>query len=150
MKCILLIAIGVLMSSSGWAGGVWKGQNKLAIGGYDVVAYHTTNSATRGHKRFSLKHKGDMFYFSSAENRKLFKSNPNKFLPKYDGYCAFAVAKMNKKVPPNPETFKIYNGKLLLFYNDFWEGAPFNTIVPWNQNELAMYPMAEKNWKKLR
>lgn len=60
------------------------------------------------------------------------------YLPQYDGYCAFAVAKMNKKVAVNPETFRVDDGKLYLFYNDFWKGKPFNTIVPWLNNEAEM------------
>jgi len=71
-------------------------------------------------------------------------------LPQFDGFCAFAVAKMNKKVPVNPETFRIDDGKLYLFYNDFWEGKPFNTIVPWLGHEAEMEKMAVKNWKTLK
>ena len=150
MKHLSILFVGILLTTSSWAGGMWKGKNKLAIGGYDVVSYHTTNAATKGMKAYSLKHQGDTYYFASAANKKAFRASPKKYLPKYSGYCAFAVAKMNKKVPPNPETFKIHNGELLLFYNDFWEGTPFNTIVPWNQNEVAMSKMAEKNWKKMK
>ena len=57
---------------------------------------------------------------------------------------------MNKKVPANPETFRIDDGKLYLFYNDFWEGKPFNTIVPWINNETEMEKMAINNWKTLK
>jgi len=150
MKKFFLTIMGLIaVTTSSFAGSIWKGDNKIALGGYDVVAYHTSHAAMRGGKAFSYEYKGDTFYFSSSENKKLFEKNPLKYLPKYDGYCAFAVAKMNKKVPPSPETFKIHNGQLLLFFNDFWEGAPLNTIVPWNQEEEALYSLAEKNWEKL-
>lgn len=125
-------------------------QNKLANQGYDVVNYFTTNTAERGSIDYSTSHEDATYYFVNAENLKAFKANPNKHLPQYDGFCAFAVAKMNKKVPVNPETFRIDDGKLYLFYNDFWEGKPFNTIVPWINNESEMEKMAESNWKSLK
>lgn len=124
-------------------------ENNLANKGYDVVNYFTMNSAQQGSIEFSTVNNGATYYFKNAENLKAFKENPTKYLPQFDGYCAFAVAKMNKKVPVNPETFRIDDGKLYLFYNDFWEGKPFNTIVPWLNNEAEMQKMAETNWKTL-
>ncbi len=125
-------------------------KNKLANKGYDVVNYFTTNTAKRGNVEYSTKHNGATYYFVNAENLKTFKANPGKHLPQFDGYCAFAIAKMNKKVPINPETFRIDDGKLYLFYNDFWEGKPFNTIVTWINNETEMEKMATRNWKALK
>ena len=125
-------------------------ENKLANKGYDIVNYFTTNTAERGSVEFSASHKGATYYFVNAENLTAFKDSPGKYLPQYDGYCAFAVAKMNKKVLADPETFRIDNGKLYLFYNDFWDGKPFNTIVPWINNESDMEKMAETNWKTLK
>ncbi|MCK5703425.1 MAG: YHS domain protein [Cyclobacteriaceae bacterium] len=129
---------------------VFTNTDKIANNGYDVVNYFTTNSAARGSIDFSTTITGATYYFVSDENLKLFKESPNKYLPQYDGYCSFAVAKMNKKVPVNPETFRIDDGKLYLFYNDFWEGKPFNTIVPWLNNEADMEKMAAVNWKTLK
>jgi len=144
---VLLIIIG---ANSVSAQNVNTDENKLANKGYDVVNYFTANSPEKGSIEFSATNSGATYYFVSAEHLKLFKENPSKYLPQYDGYCAFAVAKMNKKVPVNPETFRIDDGKLYLFYNDFWEGKPFNTIVPWLNNEAEMEKMAANNWKNLK
>lgn len=125
-------------------------EDKLANKGYDVVNYFTTNTAKQGSIEFSTTNKGATYYFVNAKNLRLFKANPSNYLPQFDGYCSFAVAKMNKKVPIDPETFRIDDGKLYLFYNDFWEGKPFNTIVPWLGNEPEMEKMAATNWKTLK
>jgi hypothetical protein len=37
---------------------------------------------------------------------------------------------MDRKVPVDPNTFRVGGGKLYFFYNDFWEGKPFDTSVP--------------------
>ena len=49
-----------------------------------------------------------------------------------------------EKVSINPETFKIVNGKLYLFYNKFFN----NTLKDWNENESELKQKAEKNWTK--
>ncbi|GAB4234642.1 MAG: YHS domain-containing (seleno)protein [Ekhidna sp.] len=129
---------------------VFTNKDQVANNGYDVVNYFKQNEATRGSKDYSSVHKGATYYFVSASNKKDFDQNPDKYLPQFDGYCAFAVAKMNQKVPVDPETFRIDDGKLYLFYNDFWEGKPFNTIVPWLNNESEMEKLANTNWESLK
>lgn len=131
------------------AGKISTDANGVALQGYDLVSYFTAHQAVRGSKANAVKHGGSTFYFASAENSKAFKKNPKQYLPKYEGYCAFAVAKNMKRVPSDPKTFKISNGELLLFFNDFYQGQVVNTIVPWNQNEAAMSASAERNWKTM-
>jgi hypothetical protein len=50
-----------------------------------------------------------------------------------------------EKVSIDPETFKIVNGKLYLFYNRFFT----NTLKDWNKNEAALKKTADLNWPKL-
>lgn len=153
MKTIKKMVMAILIvtgANSLYAQNVNMDENKLANKGYDLVNYFTTNTAERGNKEFFTINKGATYYFVNEKNLKSFKENPSKYLPQFDGYCAFAVAKMNQKVPVDPNTFRIDDGKLYLFYNDFWEGMPFNTIVPWINNESEMEKMATTNWKTLK
>jgi YHS domain-containing protein len=145
MAVLMVVSAGQISSQS-----VNKNKDNVANNGYDVVNYFATNTAARGSSDFKTTHRKAVYYFASADNLNAFKANPDKYLPQYDGYCAFAVAKMNKKVPVDPETFRIDDGKLYLFYNDFWEGKPFNTIVPWINSESELEAMAETNWKTLK
>ena len=147
----MLLAVMVILGSQNVKSqSVNADENGLANEGYDLVNYFNSNSAEQGSIEFSTTHHGATYYFMNTENLKSFKASPTKYLPQYSGYCAFAVAKMNKKVSVNPETFRIDDGKLYLFYNDFWEGKPFNTIVPWLGNESEMEKMAANNWKTLK
>jgi YHS domain-containing protein len=123
--------------------------NDVANDGYDVVAYFTQNAAVRGSNTTSTSHGGVTYYFSSQKHLDMFRENPSSYLPQYDGYCAFAVAKHSAKVKADPKTFKLRDGKLLLFFNDFNEGQPVNTIVFWNGAEQALAASAKKNWKTL-
>lgn len=147
MLAVLLTASLVMAQNN--SGKVYANEENVAIKGYDVVSYFTQNKATRGSKKFSAKHNGVNYWFASAENRQLFEKDPEKYTPQYGGYCAFAMGKKNAKVPSNPETFKLVNGKLFLFYNDYMQGEPFNTIIPWNANEQATKKLADANWKAM-
>ena len=149
-RLMLMAFIVTFSMSSISAQHVFTNKDKIANNGYDVVNYFTNNSAARGSIEFSAEIAGATYYFVGVEHLKMFKESPEKYLPQFDGYCSFAVAKMNKKVPVNPVTFRIDDGKLYLFYNDFWEGKPFNTIVPWLNNEAEMEIMAADNWKTLK
>lgn len=129
---------------------VFVNENNVAINGYDVVAYFSAHDAVRGTIDHKVSHAGADYYFSSAENASTFKTGPKNYLPAYGGYCAFAVGAKSTKFPTDPETFKIRDGKLYLFYNDYYEGKPFNTIIPWNANEAELVAQANKNWIDLK
>jgi len=119
------------------------------LDGYDVVAYFNANEAIPGLAQYSVESHGAQFYFTSDANMQAFKANPAKYMPKYGGFCAFAVANEKGKLKSNPKTFKLYNGELLMFFDDLYEGKRFNTIVPWNADERALHAKAEENWPKL-
>jgi YHS domain-containing protein len=91
-------------------------ENTIAIQGYDPVAYFTVNAPTKGSSQFTANHLGATYHFASADNQKLFKSNPEKYAPQYGGYCAFGVSK-EKKYPIEPDAFAVVDGKLYLNLN---------------------------------
>lgn len=122
--------------------------DQVFIDGYDVVAYFTTHKATRGTPYHAVKYRGAKFYFSSEENMNAFMAEPEKYMPLYNGFCAYAVANGKNTVKANPETFKLYNGSLLLFFDDLYEGKRFNTIVPWNADERSLFEKAQAHWEK--
>jgi YHS domain-containing protein len=120
-------------------------ESGIAIKGYDPVTYHTQNKAVKGKKELAVSHLGVLYYFSSAENKELFKSSPFKYEPEYGGWCAYAMGNSGEKVSIDPETFKLLNGKLYLFYNRYFT----NTLKDWNKNEPALKRNADINWPKL-
>jgi YHS domain-containing protein len=120
-------------------------EDGIAIKGYDPVAYFTLAKAIKGKKELAVSHQGIVYYFSSAENKEAFKATPFKYEPEYGGWCAYAMGNSGEKVSIDPETFKIVNGKLYLFYNRFFT----NTLKDWNKNEAALKKTADLNWPKL-
>ena len=92
-------------------------ENGVAIDGYDPVAYFVKSKAVKGSKSMAVYHQGVTYYFSSVENKEVFKKNPSAYEPQYGGWCAYAMGNSGEKVSIDPDTFKIINGKLYLFYN---------------------------------
>ena len=117
----------------------------VAIDGYDPVSYFTQNKAVKGKKDMSVYYQGVTYYFSSVANKDLFKANPSRYEPEYGGWCAYAMGEKGEKVSIDPETFKVLNGKLYLFYNRFFN----NTLKDWNKNEASLKAKGDVNWTKL-
>ncbi len=114
--------------------------------GYDVVAYFD-GQAVEGNKAFTATHDGVSYKFSSQENLNKFQSNPEKFVPQFGGYCAYAVATSGKKVNVNPETYEIRDGQLLLFYNS----GKTNTLQLWlKESPEKLKLKAEQNWEEVK
>lgn len=118
--------------------------NKIAVEGYDVVAYFTQLKAIKGKKENAVVADGITYYFSTIENKELFKKEAKKYLPQYGGWCAYAMGATGEKVEIDPETFKILNGKLYLFYHS-WVN---NTLTKWNKDESNLKKQADVNWQQ--
>jgi YHS domain-containing protein len=121
-------------------------ENGLAIEGYDPVAYFTLGKAVKGRKDFALYHQGITYYFSTTGNKEAFKKEPTRYEPQYGGWCAYAMGSKGEKVPIDPKTFKVLDGKLYLFYNKFFN----NTLTSWNKDEVNLKQQADKNWMKFK
>lgn len=92
----------------------WIG--KLAIEGYDPVAYFTESKPVKGSKDYEWRWMEANWRFSSAENLEIFKLQPEKYAPQYGGYCAWAVSN-GGTAGIDPDQFTVYDDKLYLNYN---------------------------------
>lgn len=115
--------------------------------GYDVVAYFN-NEAIEGSKEFTSKYDGVNYKFASQEHLDRFNATPEKFIPQYGGYCAYAVGEKSKKVGVNPKTFEIKDGKLYLFYNSWGT----NTLDLWKKKNTmkGLQKKADLNWELIK
>jgi len=89
--------------------------NGIALQGMDTVAYHTEGKMIPGDPEFQYEVKNAVWQFSSEENRNLFASAPEKYMPQYGGYCAYAVSQ-GATAASEPGNWAIYNGKLYVFH----------------------------------
>jgi YHS domain-containing protein len=114
----------------------------LAIQGYDPVAYFTQKKALKGSASHSFIYKNVTYRFATPTNLKAFQENPEKYEPQYGGWCAYAMGASGEKVEVDPDTFKVKDGKLFLFYHSFVN----NTLSKWNKDEANLHKTADANW----
>ena len=114
------------------------GSGKVAIHGYDTVAYFTEGEPTKGNDEFEHTWEDAKWQFATATNRDLFKANPDRYAPQYGGYCAYAVAN-NSTAKIDPEAWKIVDGKLYLNYSK-------DIQKTWEADQTAFIMAADKNW----
>jgi YHS domain-containing protein len=109
----------------------------VAIRGADPVAYFTEAAAVKGSADYAYEWQGATWWFSSAENRDLFASDPEAYAPQYGGYCAKAVSD-GYLASIDPEAWKIVDGKLYLNYSPGiqrqWLRDAEGNIAKGNQN----------------
>ena len=150
MKRQMLLLFVVLLSATTFAQTAAKRvkeynlENKVAIQGYDPVAYFTQKKAVKGKSNLASTYEGVIYYFSSQVNKDAFVKNPTTYEPQYGGWCSYAMGANGEKVEVDPETFKIVDGKLNLYYNAYFN----NTLKSWNKEETNLKKKADINWKK--
>ncbi|MBI1851815.1 MAG: YHS domain protein [Planctomycetes bacterium] len=119
----------------------------VGVAGYDPVSYFPTGGGKpeKGLISISIQHDGVTYRFASDEHRALFERNPEKYLPAYGGWCAWAVAELSKRVDVDPESFEIRDGKLYLFFRD----KKLDTRALWREKPGEFLAKSEKNWPAL-
>ncbi|BDX07879.1 YHS domain-containing (seleno)protein [Planctobacterium marinum] len=110
-----------------------------AIDGYDTVAYWTENKAIEGKKQFTYEYKGAKWRFASQQNLDLFKATPQKYLPEYGGYCAWAMSD-DRLASVDGEAWTLYEGKLYLNYNK-------RVMEDWRQQKALFVEQANGFYK---
>lgn len=150
LKSTVLVAFITLFSNGLFAQIDAIDKTGLAIGGYDVVSYQKDLKAMKGSAKFAEQIEKVTYYFASKENAKAFKANPKKYVPQVNGYCAWGVAEKDSKFSINPETFKIVNNKLYLFFNGDFNGTQVNTLDIWNKDEAKYLGMIDKKWATIK
>ena len=114
---------------------------KLAINGYDAVAYFTDSKPVEGKKNFTYTWMGATWRFASAAHRDEFAKNPAKYAPQFGGYCAYGVSQ-GHAVNTDPEAWKIVDGKLYLNYDK-------SVQKKWLADIPGFIKLATENWPKL-
>ena len=142
---VVFLLVGSL-SSTTEAGPLKKKVNSdtfgVAIQGYDTVAYFTEGRAVKGESDFFYEWNNAKWYFTNEEHRDLFAADPERYAPRYGGYCAASMALTGEIFDVNPEAFRIIDGKLYLYYNKKY-GNEFAAKVEKNIKK------ADENWTKV-
>jgi YHS domain-containing protein len=113
----------------------------VALGGIDVMSYHTAGKPMQGSSQFMAKYQGATWHFASAENRDRFTAAPAQYAPAYGGWCSAGASK-RKKVATKPEYWKIVDGQLYLNSSDGAQKLFLNDTP-------GVIRKGESNWKTI-
>jgi YHS domain-containing protein len=138
---LLTAAVTAVPAAAGAQSAVNVDRKGVAIKGYDPVAYFTLSRPVKGDKDSTVSWMGAMWRFSSAEHRGLFEKNPEKYAPRYGGYCAYGVAN-NYLVRIDPKAWTVYEGRLYLNYS-------LKVREQWKEDIPGNIKKADGNWPAL-
>ncbi len=119
----------------------------VGLVGYDPVSYFPEGGGKprRGLISISQEHDGVTYRFASEEHLARFKKDPEKYLPAYGGWCAWAAGELGKRVDVDPESFEVRDGRLYLFYRD----PALDTRALWVKKPADLIAKANANWPAL-
>ena len=113
----------------------------VAIKGYDPIAYFTEKRPVKGSPEFEYLWRVARWRFASAAHQEAFSKDPEKYAPRYGGYCAYAVSQ-DKIADIDPEAWTIFEGKLYLNLNK-------DVQKLWEKDMKTYIRMADKNWPRI-
>lgn len=149
-KHFVASALLIATASIALSGEPYDATNGFAASGYDVVAYfslprvgpeESPPPAVPGNEAIVVQYGGGSYAFESTENRDAFLSDPERYLPEYDGHCAFG-ASVGVKTAGNPLLWRIDDGRLYFNGNQF-------VYDRFRSNISAFMSMADTNWPDL-
>jgi hypothetical protein len=114
-------------------------EKRIAIQGYDPVAYFTLQRAVPGDPKLQYEFDGETYQFSKAEHLEMFRQDTDRFAPVFRGLCTEALSR-GFAVEADPHHWIIHGGQLHIF------AGP---VEPTPDSSDEMIAKAQQNWEKL-
>lgn len=150
LKLTFVVSLVILLiNSSAFAAdefntstGITSAGAPLGVHGVDTVALSTLGAVAEGTATYTVVEDGVAYYFATQSSADKFSKNPDRYLPQFGGFCAYAVA-FGKKFDGDPQFADIVDGKLYLFVN----GA---VLAKYKLDPQRYITDAHKTWPKIR
>jgi YHS domain-containing protein len=141
-KCAIILTL-ILLSVTAQAQKRLVNTDKqgLALKGHDPVAFFTQGRPVAGDYRYESNYNGTRYRFASAENKKLFDTDPARYVPQFGGFCAYGVSR-GYAVDVELDAFQIVDGRLLMQYDK-------SVRDRFNQDTEGNLKRADANWPKV-
>lgn len=112
---------------------------KVAIRGYDTVAYFTLGRPEHGSPSISHQWDGRRYLFVNEGHRELFARDPGKYAPQFAGLCSAGMS-AGMRIEADPKNWIISDGRLFLFSG---VSGPEQA-----RNDPTLLRRADANWVK--
>ena len=144
VRLVALLAIALAVGTTFAIGpkpAVNKGDDSIAIKGYDPVAYIVSGRPIIGNPKFAYTWSDATWRFASKSNRDRFTRDPKRYAPQFGGYCAWAISR-GYTADVDPEAFQIVDGRVYLIYSKSVQRR-------WEQDIPGNIAKAEANWPEV-
>ena len=128
----------------------------VAIDGYSPVSYFERGRAEVGDPQYAVQHHGVTYHLTDAGQVAQFEADPDRYVPAHGGWCSLMLSGSGRRTPANPESFKIVDGKLLLFWDGIYQGQHVSGLANWSsktdddpKKESRRLRKADKTWEKI-
>lgn len=139
---LVLLLIGLIAGLSFGFGAVAYGDDeRLAIKGYDPVAYFTEGTPMIGDPQYQHEWDGAIYRFASVRHLEQFKADPDRYLPQYQNFCTAALSR-GYRLGADPNYWVIHEDRLYLFGGPRRQG---NFLA----EPVAMVSKAEANYPRV-
>ena len=123
-----------------------------ALEGYSPVSYYEKGRPEVGSRKYQSTYQGNVYWLTSAEQKKMFDDDPAAYGPIFPRSCPFNLA-LGRLESVDPANFKIVDGQLLLFHRSprqdglkKWEESLVNGEI----TETELLRRAKSNFIKLK
>jgi YHS domain-containing protein len=138
----LLAGIAVAAGSSWAASAGEEAEPRLALKGYDPIAYFTMGGPVLGKPDFHHDVDEVRYHFATPEHLALFQEDPDRYAPRYTGLCTMGLAAKGYRVEATPENWVIHEGRLYVTQRSFGPGGfrqdPERWVVAAEENLEAL------------
>lgn len=112
---LVVVSLGTAPAFASSQDGIFI-ENGVALGGYDPVAYFTLEDAVLGSSQYTVESHGTVWHFVNQAHADLFAEMPDKYIPRYGGFCALGVSK-GQQMKPDVTAWEIHDDQLYLYFN---------------------------------
>ncbi len=101
----------------------------IGLEGLDPVALIGHFKRSRGKASLKSRYRGKTYFFVNQANLEVFNLNPDRFLPQFDGHCAFHYALTGKLVAAELKNSNVVGDKLYFYAKPYY--AAICKVCPW-------------------
>jgi hypothetical protein len=116
---------------------------RVALQGFDPVAYFTDGRPRKGSPELWAVFDGTVYQFATPDHRALFMEDPDRYAPQYAGFCTGAIALGMVKVEADPQAWVITEGRLFVFFANA-------DVTDFAKTRLETIRAADANWRQMQ
>lgn len=148
-----IAAAALLFCATTFAQSGAPAQARVALKGYDPVAYFTEGKPMKGSPAIAYDFDEARYYFASPKHRDLFAGNPDQYAPRFGGYCTGSMSR-GVKNEGDPEIWVIEEGRLYVFGSGKGDEAGKAVgragVEKLKADPKKLAELARRNWEGMR